>query len=39
MGLNCVKDTEPLKGSSLHFTTKFSDIPGAHLIDLENMKG
>ena len=33
MGLNCLKATEPL------FTTKFTEIPGTHLIDLGKMKG
>ena len=36
---NCVKDAEPLPGSSLLSNTKFSDISGAHLIDLGRMKG
>ena len=31
MGFNCQRE---LQGSSLLFTTKFPDIPGAHLIDL-----
>ena len=30
---------EPLRGGSLLFTTKFPEIPGIHLIDLERMKG
>ena len=30
---------EPLRGSSLLFATKFPEIPGTHLIDLEWMKG
>ena len=30
---------EPLRGGSLLFTTKFPEIPGTHLIDLERMKG
>ena len=29
----------PLRGGSLHFTTKFPDIPGTHFIDLGRMKG
>ena len=29
----------PLRGGSLLFTTKFSDIPGAHFINLGRMKG
>ena len=27
------------RGGSLLFTTKFSEIPGTHLIDLGKMKG
>ena len=34
-----LKATEPLRGSSLLFTTKFPVIPNAHLIDLGMMKG
>ena len=30
---------EPLQGGSLPFTTKFSEIPGTHFIDLGRMKG
>ena len=30
---------EPLQGSSLLFTTKFPEIPGANFIDLGGMKG
>ena len=30
---------QPLQGGSLHFTTKFSEIPGTHFIDLGKMKG
>ena len=30
---------EPLRGSSLLFTTKFPEIPGIHFIDLGRMKG
>ena len=29
---------EPLQGGSLLFTTKFSEIPGTHFIDLGRMK-
>ena len=29
---------KPLRGGSLLFTTKFSEIPGAHFIDLGRMK-
>ena len=35
MGFNCLKATEPLRGGSLLFTTKFPEIPGTHLIDLK----
>ena len=38
MGFNCLKATEPLRGGSLLFTTKFPEIPGTHLIDLRRMK-
>ena len=38
MGFNCLKATEPLKGGSLLFTTKFPEIPGTHLIDLGRVK-
>ena len=30
---------EPLRGSSLLFTTKFPEVPGTHFIDLGRMKG
>ena len=30
---------EPLRGGSLPFTTKFSDISGTHFSDLARMKG
>ena len=39
MGLNYLKAKEPLRGGSLLFTTKFSEIPDTHLIDLGRMKG
>ena len=29
----------PLRGGSLHFITKFPDIPDTHFIDLGMMKG
>ena len=29
----------PLQGGTLRFTTKFTDIPGTHFIDLRRMKG
>ena len=38
MGFNCLKAADPLRRSSLLFTTKFPDIPGTHLIDLVRMK-
>ena len=34
MGFNSLKAAEPLRGGSLHFTTKFLEIAGTHLIDL-----
>ena len=36
---NRLKGTEPLRGGSLLFTTKFQEISGTHLVDLERMKG
>ena len=39
MGFNCLKATEPLRGGSLLFTSKFPEIHGTHLIDLGRMKG
>ena len=30
---------EPRRGGSLLFTTKFSEIPGTHFIDLGRIKG
>ena len=30
---------EPLRRGSLLFTSKFSEIPGSHFIDLGRMKG
>ena len=38
MGFNCLKATDPLRRSSLLFTTKFPNIPDTHLIDLGRMK-
>ena len=38
IGFCCLKATEPLRGGSLLFTTKFPEIPGTHFIDLETMK-
>ena len=34
-----VSRLEPLRGGSLLFTTKFTEIPGAHFTDLGRMKG
>ena len=34
MGFNYLKATEPLRGGSLLFTTKFQEILGTHLINL-----
>ena len=39
MGFNCLKATEPPRGDSLLFTTKFLESPGTHLIDLRRIKG
>ena len=39
MGFNCLKATEPLRGASLLFTTKFPESPGTHLINLGRLKG
>ena len=39
MGFNCLKATDPLRGGSLLFTTKFPEIPRTHLINLGRMKG
>ena len=36
LGFNCLKATEPLRGGSLPFTTKFPEV---HLINLGIMKG
>ena len=38
MGFNCLKATEPRRGSSFLFTAKFTEIPGTNLIDLGRMK-
>ena len=35
MGFNWLKAIEPLRGDSLLFTTKFPEIPGTDLIDLD----
>ena len=39
MGFNCIKATEPLRGGSLLFTTKFPEIRRTHLITTGRMKG
>ena len=39
MGFNRLKATKPLQGGSLLFSTKFSEIPDYHLIDLGRIKG
>ena len=39
MRFNYLKATEPLRGGSLLFTTKFPEIPGTHFINLRRMKG
>ena len=36
---SCLKASEPQRGDSLFFTTKFLEIPGTHLIHLGRMKG
>ena len=37
-GVQLLKATEPVRRSSVLFTTKFPDIPGTHLIDLDRVK-
>ena len=39
IGFICLKATEPLRGDSLLFTTKFPGIPVTHFMDLGRMKG
>ena len=39
MGFNCLKATEPLRGSILLLTTNLPEIPGTHLIDFGMIKG
>ena len=39
MGFHYINATEPLRGDSVLFTTKLPEILGAHLINLERMKG
>ena len=38
MEFNCQKDTEPLRGYSLVFTTQPPGVPGTHLINFGEMK-
>ena len=38
MGFNCLKAIGPLRGDSLLFTTKSSENPGSHLINLKGIK-
>ena len=38
MEFDCLKATEPLRGGSLFFATKFPEIPGSHFINLTRMK-
>ena len=35
----CLKATEPLQGGWLLFSTKFSEMPGTHFINLRKMEG
>ena len=39
MEFNFLKATVSLQGDSLFFTTKFPEVPGTYLIDLERIKG
>ena len=39
MGFNCLKATEPLRGDSLLFITKFPKCYGTNFLDLERMTG
>ena len=38
MGFNCLKATEPIRGGSLLFITKFPETRGTHFIGLGKMK-
>ena len=37
MGFNSIKDTEPLRGDSLLFTTKSQGVPSTGLINFDGM--
>ena len=37
-GFNCFKAAEPIQRDSFLFTTRFSGVPAAHLIDLGGVK-
>ena len=39
MGPNYLKDTEPLRGDSLLFTTQSPGVPDTHLINFGGRKG
>ena len=39
MGFNCLQATEPFRGGSLLFTSRFQQIPGTHQIYLQRMTG
>ena len=39
MGPNCFKDTEPLRGDSLLFTTQSPGVSDTHLINFGGRKG
>ena len=38
LGFNCLKNTEPLQGSSLLFTTESAGLSGTNFIDLGTIK-
>ena len=38
-GPNCLKASEPQRGDSLSFTTRYPDVPVTHLINIGRMKG
>ena len=38
IGFNCLKATVPVQRDRLFFTTKYSEGPGSHLINLRRMK-
>ena len=39
MGINCLKDIEPLRGGSLLFTSRFPGVPRTQLPNFRRMKG